>query len=133
MKRFVLGALVALSLGGCAQLETAGTLLSLSTKSVANPVTKDELYRVEAGIQLVFTALSAYKRSCAQGLVDVKCKDNIRAIQVYTLRVPPLLRQLRGFVRNDDQINAVVVYNQLTLLITNLKADAAQRGVNTGA
>ena len=44
----------------------------------------------------------------------------------------PLVAQLRGFVDNNDQINATVVYNQLTALYTNAKSIAAAAGVNVG-
>jgi hypothetical protein len=35
------------------------------TKSYTNPVTKDDLYKVESGVSIAFTALNAYKDSCA--------------------------------------------------------------------
>ena len=118
--------------GGCSTLQNLETAASIATKSVTNPVTKDDLYKVESGVRIAFIALQTYKDSCAQGLVDKNCRSNIAAIQVYTRQLRPLLAQLRGFVRNNDQINATVVYNQIVTLVTNFKAAAKNVGINTG-
>jgi hypothetical protein len=67
-----------------------------------------------------------------QGTADLRCRVNIAAIQKYTRQMPPLITQLRGFVDNNDQVNAVVVYNQLTSLYTNFKSAAAGLGYNVG-
>lgn len=133
MRKLALVLALTLALAGCAQLQTVGTAWDLATKSVQNPVSKDDLYRIEAGIQIAFTALSTYKRACAQGLADERCRQNVAAIQVYTRQVPPYLAQLRGFVKTNDQVNASVVYNQLTMILTNIRNEAAARGVKTGA
>lgn len=133
MKKLALALVLAISLGGCAQLQTVSTAWDLASKSVQNPVSKDDLYRVEAGIQIAFTALNTYKRACVQGLADAKCGDNVAAIQAYTRQVPPYLKQLRSFVKNNDQVNASVVYNQLSQILANIRSEAAQRGVQMGA
>lgn len=129
-KLIVLG--LVLALGGCAQLHTALEVASLATKSYTNPVTKDDLYKIESGIELAFVALNTYKRTCVQGLADAHCKANIAAIQAYTRQIPPLLAQLRGFVKNNDQVNATVLYNQIVMLIANLRSTASATGVNIG-
>ena len=133
MRRIVAVALVALSLGGCAQLQAVGGGLSLVTKTIANPVTEQELYAVEASARILVEALLTYRRACLAGSADKNCRSNIAAVQPYTRQIQPLLLQLRGFVRNNDQINAVVVYNQLTQLYTNVKSSAAQLGIPLGA
>lgn len=129
MKRLVLAAALTLGLAGCAQLQKIETAYDLATKSIANPVSRDDLYRVEAGIQIVFTALNAYKRACVQGVADANCRANVRSIQAYTQQVPPYLAQLRAFVRDDDQVNALVVYRQLRTLLDTIKTEAEARKV----
>lgn len=130
-KLFVILA-VALSLGGCAQLQQALEAGKLVTASYANPVTRDNLNAVENGLIIAFAALNAYKQSCIKGAAEVHCKDNIAKIQAYTKRMPPLLAQLRTFVKNNDQINAIVVYNQIKDLITNFRSAAVAAGVPIG-
>lgn len=132
MKKYLLIASLAISLGGCASLNNIGTAVSLATKSVANPVTRTEEVQMEAAIDAAIIVLQGYKKACIQGTADKPCKANIKAIQRYTLQMQPLIRQLRAFVDNDDQINAIVVYNQLTALYANFKNSAAQLGYNVG-
>lgn len=124
--------LASFGLAGCSTFQNLGTAIELTTKSVANPVTKDDLYKVESGVQIAFTALNAYKKSCAEGLVDTNCRANVAAVQQYTRQLPPLLVQLRAFVRDNDTINATVVYNQVVTLVANFKTAARNVGVNVG-
>lgn len=133
MRKYLAIVFVALSLGGCAQLSAVSGGLSLITKTVQNPVTDQELYQIEASIRILTEALLTYRRACINGSADLRCRENIAAIQPYTRQVPTLLTQLRLFVRNNDQINAVVIYNQLTQLYTNVKSSAAQLGIPLGA
>lgn len=133
MKRAVAMVVLAISLGGCAQLGTIGTGISLVTKSVTNPVTKQEEAQIELAVDAAISVLRGYKKACLAGTADKACRANIAAIQGYTRQMPPLLSQLRGFVDNNDQVNAVVVYNQLTALYGNFKSAAAQLGYNVGA
>lgn len=127
---------LALSLAGCAgvteKLQIIGTGISLATKSIANPVTKNEEAQIELALDAAIDVLRAYKQACIQGTVDKNCKANIAQIQVYTRQIKPLVAQLRTFVDNNDQINASVVYNQLTALYGNVKSVAANLGVNVG-
>lgn len=135
MKKLLIAAALAfgLSAGGCATIDQLVNTAQIVTKSYTNPVTKDDLYKVESGVSIAFTALNAYKDSCARGLADTNCKANVAAVQVYTRQLPPLLVQLRGFVKNNDQINAITVYNQVVALVTNFKTAAANVGINVGA
>jgi len=132
MRKFWLTAVIALALGGCAQLQAVGTGVSLVTKSVTNPVTKTEEAQIELSIDAAVVALRGYKTACIQGTADKNCRGNIAAIQRYTRQMPPLITQLRGFVDSNDQVNAVVVYNQLTALYTNFKSAAVGLGYNVG-
>jgi len=122
MKRFLVAVLVAVSITGCAQLR-------ILTGSVDNPVDRTTLAQVEQTLDLATKSLLVYRRSCLSGAADVHCRANIRAVQVYTRQVPPLVAQLRGFVKDNDQVNALVVYNQLTQLMANAKRIAIASGI----
>lgn len=134
MKKLLLAAALAfgLSAGGCATIDQLVNAAQVVTKSYTNPVTKNDLYQVESGVRIAFTALQAYKDSCAKGLADTNCKSNVAAVQTYTRQLPPLLVQLRGFVKNNDQVNAITVYNQIAGLVTNFKNAARNVGINVG-
>lgn len=132
MKRIVLAAVVALALGGCAQLQHAADVVSVVTKSYTNPVTKADLDNAEGAVQLVFTGLNTYKRACVQGIADKNCRANVKAIQVYTRKVPPVLKNLRAFVDSGDQISATSVYNNLMAIIRDIKNEAYIRDVKIG-
>ena len=133
MRKIIAAAIIAVSLGGCASFGNIGTAISLATKSVTNPVTRAEEAQVEAAIDAAIVILKGYKKACIEGQADKNCKANIAAIQLYTRQMPPLIAQLRNFVDKNDQINAIVVYNQLTALYANFKNSAAQLGYNVGS
>lgn len=133
MRKIILAATLALSLGGCATFNALTTGISLATKSIANPVTKSEEAQVELALDTAVQALKVYKKACIAGSADKNCKANIAQIQAYTRQVPPLVAQLRSFVDNNDQVNASVVYNQLTALYANVKTAAASLGVSLGS
>ena len=102
------------------------------TASITNPVTPGMLYQVETTANAVVSGLKIYKRACVAGEADKNCKTNIAAIQVYTRKLAVLLPQLRDFVLNGKQINAIDVYNQITDLISKAKKSADAVGVKTG-
>lgn len=134
MKKAIGVLILSLSLGACAQLQAIGTGISLATKTITNPVTKTEEAQIELSGDIIIQGLLTYKRACIAGNADKNCKSNIAQIQAYTRQIKPLVAQLRSFVDNNDQINASVVYNQLTALYANAKAAAANLGINiTGA
>src|SRR5882757_4077823 len=133
MRKIILVLTLSLGLAGCAQLQMVTEGISLATKSIANPVTKAEEAQVELALDTAVQALLTYKRACIAGSADKNCKANIAQIQAYTRQVPALVSQLRTFVDNNDQINATVVYNQLTALYTNVKGAAAGLGVSLGS
>lgn len=133
MRKIILAVTLALSLGGCATFNAFTTGISLATKSIANPVTKSEEAQVELALDTAVQALKVYKKACIAGSADKNCKANIAQIQAYTRQVPALVAQLRGFVDNNDQVNATVIYNQLTALYANVKTAAANLGVSLGS
>lgn len=132
MRKILLVLALTLPLGACQFFKNVETAFQLGTASVTNPVTKDRLNQVESAAILVFSGLEAWKTSCAQGLLPVSCKAQIGEVQVYTRQIPPYLTQLRVFVRTNDQVNATVLFNQITGLISVVKTQAAQRGQNIG-
>lgn len=135
MRKIIL-LLAALSLGGCANLpsaETIKTAIHFGTASVANPVTPERLNLMENGAKVLFAGLNAWKQSCVQGLINATCKQQIRSVQIYTLQIKPYLVELRQFVRNNDQVNAITVFNQLTEIIGVVKSKAAAGGQTLSA
>lgn len=136
MRRIIIALSLTFALGGCATLPSIGaiqTAVQLGTATVANPVTPTRLNQMESAVTLVFVGLNAWKSSCKQGLINAACKTQIAAVQVYTRQVPPYLKQLRGFVRVNDQVNAVAVFNVLTDLIGTVKSQAAASGQQIGS
>jgi hypothetical protein len=129
---------VGLTAGACGSgsfLGSVGTALSgvsLATKTIDNPVTPADLYQIESSVSIGFTALNTYRTQCIKGTVDKNCVSNIEAIQVYTRQMKPYLVSLRSFVRNNDQVNAITVFNQLVSMYGNAKNTAAAFGVRFG-
>jgi hypothetical protein len=130
MKKILAIALLSLALGGCSTLDFAGQVLDVSTKSVANPVSKDDLAKIELTSDAVLKGLVLYRRACLRKLADTNCRSNITALQVYTRQIPPYKKQLELFVANDDQINIATVYNRLASLFTDIKNTATKLGVS---
>lgn len=128
MKKLLIVPLLCLGLSGCLTIQGIETAFKLGTASVANPVTKDRLFEIETTISLVFSGLNAWKKTCVQGLINATCKAQIASVQVFTRQIPPYLRQLRVFVKTNDQVNATVVFNNLVTLITTVRSQAAANG-----
>ena len=120
---------VSLTFGGCQFFSKLQTFADIGTASISNPVTRERLQKIEAGAILVFTGLNAWRDACEAGSINVSCRDQIRTVQIYTTQIPPYLRELRAFVRKNDQVNAIVVFNQIVDLIGVVKGKAAENGV----
>ena len=121
---------ISLAFGGCQFFGNLETALQVGTTSISNPVTKDRLDQLEQVAVLVFTGLKAWKQSCINGVIPQTCKQQIAAVQVYTRQIPPYLAQLRVFVKTNDQINAIVLFNDITSLIGTVRTQAAAGGIN---
>lgn len=132
MKSVALALVLATSLGGCQFFKNVETAFVLGTASVANPVTKDRLFQLENAAILAFSGLEAWKTSCAQGLIPPSCKAQIGEVQFYTRQIPTYRDQLRVFVKKNDQVNATIMFNEITGLIDKAKAQAATSGQNLG-
>jgi hypothetical protein len=131
-KIVIAAAMVAVSLGGCATFSKISEAVSIGTASITNPVTKTRLNQVESAATLVFAGLNGWRQSCVQGLIPETCRAHIRAVQVYTKQIPPYLDQLRRFVKTNDQVNAIVAYNEISSLIATAKSQAAAGGATIG-
>ena len=132
MRKALASLSIVLVLGGCAQLQTLQNVAKFATATITNPVTKEMEAQIELGFDAGLQVLLAYRRACIAGTADVNCRRNIEVIQPYTRQAKPLIAQLRQFVDTNDQVNAVVVYNQLVALYGNLKSSAAAVGMNIG-
>lgn len=138
MKRIILVAALSLFLSGCATpfgttLKNIGTAISVGTTSISNPVTPTRLNQMESALTLVFAGLNTWRDTCARGLLPASCKQQITAVQVYTRQIPPYLTQLRTFVKTNDQVSAVAVFNNLANLVETIKAQAAAGGAPIGS
>lgn len=129
MKKLLLVLSLALTLGGCPSMTETLNAVKLATVGVADPVTQKDLYNFENGMIVAFSGLNAYKRICVQGAIDPSCKDTIRAMQVYTRQLPPLLIQARAFVKSGDQVSAKLVYGTLLDLYDRFKTIATANNV----
>jgi len=129
MKKLWLVPILALSLGGCVTVEQVVRTVSVATVGVKNPVTKKALYNFENGMIIAFAGLNAYKRTCQKGLIDQSCRQVVAELQVYTRQIPDDLAKVRVFVKQNDQVNAVVAFDLLQTLFANFKAAAAARNV----
>lgn len=133
MRKIILAIGLALTVAGCAQIQAITGGISLATATIENPVTPTKEGEIELALDSAVQVLKTYKKACIAGTADKNCRDNIAQIQAYTRQIKPMVAQLRGFVDNNDQVNAVVVYNQLTTLYTNMKVAATSLGVSLGS
>lgn len=128
MRKIILAIALTFTLGGCANLQ-------LLTQNYSNPITKETLYDVENGLIVAFAGLNVYKKSCRAGTLPVgqaSCDATVGRIQVYTRQLRPLLAQLRTFVKQNDQVNARVVYMAITGLVAGFREEAARSNVVLG-
>lgn len=133
MKKIVIALAMALALAGCATVQQAvdsvGNAISVVTTSVANPVTRERLYEFENGMIVAFAGLNAYKAACVKGAIPSGCRATIRGLQAYTRQLPAQLTIVRGFVKNNDQVNAALAYATLQQMYAEFKASATANGV----
>jgi hypothetical protein len=117
MKQIIAIAL-SLSLTACS-LEFTNPLLV----STPNPITQKELYQVESGLIVATEGLIVYKQLCIRKAIDRSCRDVVAHLQAYTRGAKPVLKNLRIFVRNNDQVNALIAYNTLKQITEDLKRE----------
>lgn len=133
LMRFAIAAAVALSLAGCAALDPGGVSIlkggSSFTAPIQQPITRKMYRNVSNSLILVAVGLNIYKSKCEAGSIDASCEAAIAKIQGYTQQAKPVLKNLRIFVRQNDQVNARVAYNTITGLLADIRTTAAANGV----
>jgi hypothetical protein len=129
MKKLVLALALVIPLAGCAGISQRIFGFDIAA-SVANPVTPAMLGDIEDGLSAATAGLLTYRRLCIAGKVDAHCRGNILIIQGYTKQAKPLILALRRFVRDNDQVNAVVAFNTLRDIVLQIKSTRATMGVS---
>ncbi len=129
MRRILIALVLSVSLGGCATIQNLLDAGHFATASISNPVTPDRLNAAEQTMTVVFSVGNAWRQLCLKGLAEANCLSNIAAAQVYTRKLPTLLAQVRTFVKNNDQVNAILVYNQIMNSISAFKGQVVAAGV----
>lgn len=117
-----------LCLSGCA----GNSILqggSSFTTPINNPVTPTMLYEAENVFTIAVTGALSYKNLCVRKLVPDSCRNVVGVLQSYSRQAKPMLVTLRRFVRDNDQVNAVTVYNSVRQLLANFQQVAAASGV----
>jgi hypothetical protein len=54
----------------------------------------------------------------------------VQRLQVYTRQAAPVIKDLRRFVRTNDQVNAIAAYNLVSGLLDSFKSTAVASGVH---
>lgn len=126
MRKLAIVLALSLGLSGCANLSQ---VLTFATTSVNNPVTPAMVYKVENTMIVAVSGLLAYKNACIAKTIDQSCRTTIPKLQVYTRQAAPVIKQLRAFVRTNDQVNAIKAYNLVSALLDDFKATAVANGV----
>lgn len=125
MKRLIVLAL-ALSLSACAGMPKSvlegGTSV---TTSIDNPVTTERLYQIEAALSTAASAAIVYRRSCLTGALPKSCRAIVEKIRGYSATARVMLARLRGFVRQNDQVNAIKVLLEVQGVISDLSASTS--------
>ena len=127
MKRLAIIFALALSLGGCANLQTA---FNIATTPVT--VTPAMVYDIENGLKTATVGLVAYRRLCIKKVIDPvtrNCRAVIETIQPYTKAAAVAIVDLRTAVRENNQVSALSAYGALQRLITNIQSERQLAGV----
>lgn len=126
-----LAVVLAVGLGGCAELKKIEGAAQLATTTIDNPVTPERMYEAESGATVVVSGLVGYRRTCLAKprIIPKSCRGVIEAIQPYTKQAEVQLPVLRKFVKENDQINAVQVYNLIMDSVNSAKSLMTQNNV----
>lgn len=126
---FVLPLVVSVS--GCASMAEGVFKLPSGalTQTYENPITKARLYKIQNALILGVTAMQSYKDLCEQRVLANNCIATVASLQGYVKKGRPLLRQLRVFVRKNDQVNARIVFTTLYAVIQDFRATATAAGI----
>lgn len=122
----------AIALSACSVTDGSTSILAGGLNpfaSVQNPVTTKQLYEAENTLTIAATALVAYRRACLRGDIDRSCRGVIVKIQTYTRPAQTAVVKLRTFIRTNDQVNAIKVYNGLQDLLAGIKSTMAANNI----
>lgn len=139
---FVPVVILALMASGCALFDTGGlsvfqggTSLTASTQNVTPRMVND----IEEGAKAVTAGLVAYRRACIRKQVNASCRETIVSIQRFTRPLctefvnkrcaEGVIADLRRFVAQNDQVNAIATLNLARQLIMNIQSTRAAKGV----
>ena len=128
MKRLAILLVVALSLGGCANLQTA---FQIATTPVT--VTPAMAQDVQEAAKVATSGLVAYRRLCIKKVIDPvtrNCRAVIVTIQPYTRAAAVAIVDLRQAVRENDQVTAIRAYIALQRIVANIQTERQKAGVN---
>lgn len=131
MFRFVILFPLLLCLGGCAGFveKVLDIPVGVLTKSYDQPLTKSDLYKVQGGVRVVVRLMRNYKQLCEDLVIDSRCIAVVARLQGYSRKSRPMIQSFRRFVKNNDQVNARVVYDELRALIADFRGEAAAAGI----
>lgn len=116
----------ALSLGGCATFEKIiGAPSGLLTTTINNPIGRAELADVERGYQAAIGIANIYVELCRTRQISrLQCRPVVERIQSYVGQAHAALVSLRGFVRNNDTINAASALAAVRQAISDFRGSA---------
>lgn len=126
MKRFI-ALFLCLGLLGCAQFSAVQEAFAPRP----NPITQETLTKAENSFILALVALGTYKQLCAEKQIDRSCRARVEYLQkTYTRPAKPILKNLRKFVDDNDQVNALTALNTLTQITNDLKRETPITGAH---
>ena len=120
-----------LPVGGCASLAEGviGLPSGVLTQSIKNPITKAHLFKFENGLTIAVVAFNNYKDLCENRTLPPSCIAITNGLQKYIPQMRKVLRELRVFVRKNDQVNARIMLGTLRSLVEAFRAEAATNGL----
>lgn len=103
MKRILIVPILAISLAGC------GTVNSIVSGTLPNPVSKNTLATVQASYGTALAAANAYKQSCIRKLIDRSCRQVVVVLQNADNYAYGQIVVARKFVKNNPNVDASAV------------------------
>lgn len=134
MKRYLAIFAVALSLGGCAGTlppvveKIIGLPAGVLTTDIQQPVTRKMYRNASNTLILAAVGLNIYKDKCERGQIAASCIAVVEQAQGYIAKARPVLKNVRIFIRKNDQVNARLAYNTAIAIISDLKKTSALAG-----
>ena len=121
MRKFWLTAVIALALGGCAQLQKLETAVTTSVTPTQALVAANSFDAIES-------SATGYLIYCKANLATAACSaDNRRNVLRYTRSGRAARNQIETMIQTSTTI-PVAVYNTLITAVDNLKASPAATG-----